>query len=149
MLSGVVAPVGVGLGAPVLGGASLDASMLNMIGGGGTAALLERLQAPAAEPSVAVVLKNMFDPNGTDETNDKDFFSDLKEDIQEECGKYGAVDDCRITTKSAGHVYMKFNTVLAASAAIQGLNSRWFAGKQIAAEYLKVDEFPTSGEDLI
>ena len=82
MLSGVVAPVGVGLGAPVLGGASLDASMLNMIGGGGTAALLERLQAPAAEPSVAVVLKNMFDRLSDEAQSNPNYFTELAEDVR-------------------------------------------------------------------
>ena len=40
-----------------------------------------------AAPSTCVLMKNMFDPNGEDEKNDKDFFSDLKEDVKDECGK--------------------------------------------------------------
>jgi len=97
--------------------------------------------APTAEPSSCALLKNMFDPNGEDERNDKDFFVDLAEDVKEECGKHGAVLDAKIDPKSAGHVYMKFADVEGATKAIASLNGRWFAGKQVAADFIPVAQF--------
>jgi len=108
--------------------------------------LLNRLQggpptAPPSDPSICVILKNMFDPNGEDERNDKDFFHDLKEDIKEECSKHGSVRDAEIDRKSNGCVYMKFDDVDAATRCVSSLNGRWFAGKQINADFVAEDKF--------
>lgn len=35
-----------------------------------------------------------------------------------------------------GEIYVKFETIEAAKAAIQGLNARWFGGRQIAAAFI-------------
>ena len=99
--------------------------------------------APPAEPSSCCLLKNMFDPNGEDETNDKDFFDDLKEDVKEECGKHGTVLDAKIDRRTAGFVYMRFADVEAAGRCVASLNGRWFAGKQISAEYIPEAKYET------
>ena len=64
-----------------------------------------------ANPTKVVLLKNMFDPSGADETSDPRFFDELKEDVMEECGKYDStksVAGAKIDRHSAGHVYMAF-----------------------------------------
>ena len=65
-----------------------------------------------ANPTKVVLLKNMFDPSGADETSDPRFFDELKEDVMEECGKYDStksVAGAKIDRNSAGHVYMAFS----------------------------------------
>ena len=57
---------------------------------------------PLAPPSLCVLMKNMFDPNGEDEKGDPEFFNDLQEDVKEECGKYGAVVSAKVKPTTAG-----------------------------------------------
>ena len=95
-----------------------------------------------ANPTKVVLLKNMFDPSGADETSDPRFFDELKEDVMEECGKYDStksVAGAKIDRNSAGHVYMAFTDADGAKNCLTSLNGRWFAGKQLAAEYCQED----------
>ena len=79
----VAAPLmGGGMGLAPLGG------MAGMAGMMGLGALMP--SEPLATPSACVLLKNMFDPEGEDEKSDPDFFTDLKEDVKDECGKCAA-----------------------------------------------------------
>ena len=80
-------------------------------------------------------------PNGEDERNDKDFFTDLVEDVKDECGKYGTVVDAKILPATPGHVYMKFSDENGATTCIGALNNRWFAGKQITAAFVPEAEY--------
>ena len=76
----IAAPLmGGGMGLAPLGG------MAGMAGMMGLGALMP--SEPLATPSACVLLKNMFDPEGEDEKSDPDFFTDLKEDVKDECGK--------------------------------------------------------------
>ncbi|EOD09713.1 hypothetical protein EMIHUDRAFT_124866, partial [Emiliania huxleyi CCMP1516] len=97
------------------------------------AALLARIGSAA--PSPYVLLKNMFDPAGKDETSDPDFFGDLREDIMEECGKFGKVEAAKVDRASQGHVLLQFDSTGSATKAASSMHSRWFAGKQITAEF--------------
>ena len=84
-----------------------------------------------ANPTKVVLLKNMFDPSGADETSDPRFFDELKEDVMEECGKYDttkSVAGAKIDRNSAGHVYMAFTDADGAKNCLTSLNGRWFAG---------------------
>ena len=93
----VAAPMmGGGMGLAPLGGM---AGMAGMMGMGG---MMGMDAGPVAAPSLCVLMKNMFDPNGDDEKNDPEFFNDLQEDVQEECGKYGAVVSAKVKPTTAG-----------------------------------------------
>ena len=97
-----------------------------------------------ANTTKVVLLKNMFDPSGADETSDPRFFDELKEDVMEECGKYDStksVAGAKIDRNSAGHVYMAFTDADGAKNCLTSLNGRWFAGKQLAAEYCQEDVY--------
>ena len=72
---------------------------------------------------------------GHEETTDPEFFGDLREDILEEVGKNGDVLDCKVLKATAGHVIIKFADVNGAQGTIAKHNGRWFAGKQIGAEF--------------
>jgi len=131
-LSGVLGGVpGLGLGAHLMmggGGAGVEDNI-----GAERAALLARIGSAA--PSPYVLLKNMFDPAGKDETSDPDFFGDLREDIMEECGKFGKVEAAKVDRASQGHVLLQFDSTGSATKAASSMHSRWFAGKQITAEF--------------
>ncbi|KIM66228.1 hypothetical protein SCLCIDRAFT_1211456 [Scleroderma citrinum Foug A] len=107
---------------------------------------LARIEAPpklppANKPSIpqtmqsrSVLLKNMFHP---EEETDRDWDKELGEDVKGECEeKYGKVDAIKVERDSQGEIYLKFAAVESAKKAIQGLNGRWFGGRQITATYI-------------
>ncbi|CAM9418416.1 unnamed protein product, partial [Heterosigma akashiwo] len=89
---------------------------------------------PAGSPSFCFLIRNMFDPST--ETEDG-WDLDVKEDVEEECSKYGPVLHSYVEAqRPGGLVYLLFSTVAAAQQAAQALNGRWFAGRAISVEYL-------------
>jgi len=88
---------------------------------------------PALHPSPCMLLKNMFDPKTETEP---DFHLDIKEDVIEECSKYGQITHAYVERDSQGYVYLKFTSSDGAQKAISALNHRWFAGKMITAEFI-------------
>ncbi|KAL4070908.1 hypothetical protein J3A83DRAFT_4358970 [Scleroderma citrinum] len=107
---------------------------------------LARIEAPPKLPPVnkpsipqtmqsrSVLLKNMFHP---EEETDRDWDKELGDDVKGECEeKYGRVDAIKVEKDSQGEIYVKFASVESAKKAIQGLNGRWFGGRQISATYI-------------
>ncbi|KAF1871239.1 hypothetical protein Lal_00020031 [Lupinus albus] len=88
---------------------------------------------PVGNPSECLLLKNMFDPMTETEP---DFDLDIKDDVQEECSKHGRVKHIYVDKRSAGFVYLRFETVEAASAAQREMHNRWFARRLISAVYM-------------
>ncbi|XP_056160812.1 uncharacterized protein LOC115672899 isoform X2 [Syzygium oleosum] len=84
-------------------------------------------------PSECLLLKNMFDP--TLET-EPDFELDIKEDVQEECSKFGNLKHIFVDKNSAGFVFLRFENTQSASDAQRALHGRWFAGKMITATFM-------------
>ncbi|KAG7975739.1 hypothetical protein I3843_06G114600 [Carya illinoinensis] len=84
-------------------------------------------------PSECLLLKDMFDPKLEMEP---DFDLDIKEDVQEECSKFGTLEHIYVEKNSAGFVYLRFENVQAAVAAQRALHGRWFAGKMITATFM-------------
>ncbi|KAL0391514.1 UNVERIFIED_CONTAM: RNA-binding protein 39 [Sesamum latifolium] len=93
---------------------------------------------PIGTPSECLLLKNMFDP--TTET-DPEFDLDIRDDVQEECSKYGRVKHIHVDKNSAGYVYLRFESVEAASRAQQAMHKRWFARRLISAIFLQPYEY--------
>ncbi|KAJ1398577.1 Splicing factor, RBM39-like [Sesbania bispinosa] len=90
---------------------------------------------PVGSPSECLLLKNMFDPSTETEP---DFDIDIKEDVEEECSKYGRVKHIYVDKRSAGFVYLQFETVEAASAAQRAMHMRWFARRLISAVFMVI-----------
>ncbi|CAK7329463.1 unnamed protein product [Dovyalis caffra] len=84
-------------------------------------------------PSDCLLLKNMFDPKTESEP---DFDLDIKEDVQEECSRFGTVKHIYVDKNTAGFVYMRFENMQAAVSAQRALHGRWFAGKLITATFM-------------
>lgn len=89
---------------------------------------------PSTMQSRSVLMKNMFNP---EEESERDWDKELAEDVKGECEeKYGKVEIIKIEKDSQGEIYVKFGSVEAAKKAIQGLNGRWFGGRQISAAFI-------------
>ncbi|KAL0365686.1 UNVERIFIED_CONTAM: RNA-binding protein 39 [Sesamum angustifolium] len=84
-------------------------------------------------PSECLLLKNMFDPSSEAEP---DFDLDIKEDVQDECSKFGRLKHIYVEKNSAGFVYLRFENAESAIAAQHALHGRWFAGKMITATFM-------------
>ncbi|CAI9109124.1 OLC1v1008881C1 [Oldenlandia corymbosa var. corymbosa] len=95
-------------------------------------------EAPIGNPSECLLLKNMFDP-ATE--SDPEFDLDIKDDVHEECSKYGRVKHIHVDKNSAGYVYLRFESVEAATRAQQAMHKRWFARRLISAIYLQPYEY--------
>ncbi|KAM7274749.1 hypothetical protein ACFE04_016615 [Oxalis oulophora] len=93
---------------------------------------------PIGLPSECLLLKNMFDPSTE---TDPEFDLDIKEDVEEECSRYGAVKHIYVDKHSAGKVYLRFESVEGASKAQQAMHMRWFARRLISAIYLQPYEY--------
>ncbi|GMP64331.1 hypothetical protein CsSME_00025664 [Camellia sinensis var. sinensis] len=84
-------------------------------------------------PSECLLLKNMFDPTLEVEP---DFDLDIKEDVGDECSKFGTLKHIYVDKNSAGFVYLRFENTQAAINAQRALHGRWFAGKMITATFM-------------
>ncbi|KIK70947.1 hypothetical protein GYMLUDRAFT_66156 [Collybiopsis luxurians FD-317 M1] len=108
---------------------------------------LARIDAPPSLPepskpsipqqamqSRSVLLKNMFDP---EEETEKDWDRDLADDVKGECEqKYGQVEAIKVEKETQGEIYVKFDSIESAKKAVQGLNARWFGGRQVSAAFI-------------
>ncbi|KAJ1960734.1 splicing factor [Dipsacomyces acuminosporus] len=88
--------------------------------------------------SVALLLSNMFDPKDEASPN---WASELEEDVKEECSKFGEVQHVVIDPISHGNIYLTFAGADSADLALQSLNRRWFAGRQISATLVSTERF--------
>ncbi|KAL9262829.1 RNA-binding protein 39-like protein [Drosera capensis] len=73
-------------------------------------------------PSECLLLKNMFDANLETEP---DFDLDIKEDVQEECAKYGGLRHIYVDKNSSGFVYLRFERTQSAMRAQSALHGRF------------------------
>ena len=98
--------------------------------------------APQVAPTIAGVLsrcfmiQNMFDVE-EEKRGEPGWELDIKEDVSEECGKFGPVEHCFVESrKNGGFVFIKMSTTEASLKAAENLNGRYFAGRLIALAYI-------------
>nr|GEW03179.1 RNA-binding protein 39 isoform X2 [Tanacetum cinerariifolium] len=147
--SSVTGPLGVG--APLLNGSGsvqaggLPFNGLSAVPVPGLAQMVSPVVAePIGIPSECLLLKNMFDPATEVEP---DFDLDIKDDVEDECSNFGKVKHIHVDKQSAGYVYLRFDSVEAASRAQQAMHKRWFAGKMISAIFLQPYEYDAKFKD--
>ncbi|GAV76352.1 RRM_1 domain-containing protein, partial [Cephalotus follicularis] len=145
--TGIATSIAGSLGAPVLNGSAPNQQTITLPINGQAAVPVPALPvqvfpSPVSEPiglpSECLLLKNMFDP--ATET-DPEFDLDIKEDVEEECSKYGRVKHIYVDKNSAGYVYLRFESVEAAGGAQRAMHMRWFARRLISAIYLQPYEY--------
>ncbi|KAJ6739889.1 SPLICING FACTOR (PAD-1) putative-RELATED [Salix purpurea] len=110
--TGIATSIAGSLGVPLLNGTAPNqqAITLPVVNGqtntGAAAFPALVLPSPAYEsigqPSDCLLLKNMFDPATETEP---DFDLDIKEDVEEECSRYGRVEHVRVDKNSAGYQF--------------------------------------------
>ncbi|XP_019199786.1 PREDICTED: RNA-binding protein 39 [Ipomoea nil] len=145
--SGIASSITGSLGVAGLNGAAPSQAAISLPIGGAPAIPAPILPAqvvaamvpePVGNPSECLLLKNMFDP--AMET-DPEFDLDIRDDVHEECSKYGAVKHIHVDKNSAGYVYLRFDSVESASRAQQAMHKRWFARRSVSAIFLQPYEY--------
>ncbi|XP_057966437.1 uncharacterized protein LOC131156624 isoform X2 [Malania oleifera] len=132
--------------APLLGAAPVvspivpslvQASVPSLVGLPGAGLPVPSTTVPSVDmigvPSECLLLKNMFDPSLETEP---DFDLDIKEDVEDECKKFGKLNHIHVDKNSAGFVYLRFENTQSAIGAQRALHGRWFAGKMITATFM-------------
>ena len=79
-----------------------------------------------------------------EELNDPEEYEIIVEDTQEECEKFGKVLGMKIPkppSKSAGVVFVRFETAESARKARKSLNGRKFAGNIVSAQYDSIETY--------
>jgi len=92
-------------------------------------------------PTNCILLTNMFVMDEVDLSKDPTFFVDLKEEIEEECNKYGEVLQTFIEANKDGNIWVKFREGRGASLAYQTLNNKFFSGRKILCSYVTESTF--------
>ncbi|KAJ6412930.1 hypothetical protein OIU84_005872 [Salix udensis] len=144
--TGIATSIAGSLGVPLLNGSASNQQAISLPINGqtaiGAAAPAPVLPSPAYEPigqpSECLLLKNMFDPATETEP---DFDLDIKEDVEEECSKYGQVEHIFVDKNSAGCVYLRFDSIEAAARAQRAMHMRWFARRLILAVFMPTREY--------
>ncbi|KAJ6819965.1 RNA-binding protein 39-like [Iris pallida] len=142
--TGTASSIAESLGVPGLNGAAPTQQALSLPVNGQSAVpiiptlLPSPLPVPIGEPSDCILLTNMFDPSTETEP---DFDLDIRDEVQDECSKFGAVKHIYVDKNSTGHVYLRFNTVAAAASCQRAMHMRWFAGRAISATYMRPMEY--------
>ncbi|MBA0706078.1 hypothetical protein Golax_018218 [Gossypium laxum] len=144
--SGIATSITSSLGVPLVNGSAPNQQATLPVNGQGAfpAPVLQPIMSttalePIGQPSECLLLKNMFDPATETEP---DFDLDIKEDVEEECSKYGRVKHIYVDKNSGGCVYLRFDSTEAAGKAQRAMHMRWFAGRSISALFM-VKSFST------
>ncbi|KAL4578016.1 hypothetical protein LXL04_014131 [Taraxacum kok-saghyz] len=139
-----VVPGAIGLGASLVNGSGplqVPGTLPSIVP---VPSLPQMVSEPVGIPSECLLLKNMFDPATED---DPEFDLDIKDDVEDECSNYGKVKHIYVDKHSAGYVFVRFESVEAASRAQQAMHKRWFARKMISAIFLQPYEYDAKFKD--
>ncbi|KAK1975269.1 U2 snRNP auxilliary factor [Colletotrichum cereale] len=99
-----------------------------------------------SEETRVLQLLNMVTP---EELMDNDDYEEIKEDVHEECSKFGTVLDTKIPrpvggsrqSAGVGKIFVKFETKEAAKKALQALAGRKFADRTVVTTYFPEENF--------
>lgn len=93
-------------------------------------------------PTNCILLSNMFDIKEVDLTKEPGYFMDLKDEVEEECRKYGDLEKLFIEQDSPdGNVWIKFRDTKGASTTYQTLNNKYFSNRKILCSYVTENTF--------
>lgn len=92
----------------------------------------KQLSVPKIQPTECVVIRNMFNPTTE---SDPEFHLDIKEDVEDEVNKYGAIKHIFVDKDNPkGVVYVRVDSASTGEKVVKSLHGRWFASRQIVAE---------------
>eukprot|EP00927_Polykrikos_kofoidii_P087059 TRINITY_DN9944_c0_g1_i1.p1 TRINITY_DN9944_c0_g1~~TRINITY_DN9944_c0_g1_i1.p1 ORF type:complete len:495 (-),score=102.20 TRINITY_DN9944_c0_g1_i1:459-1823(-) len=118
-------------------------------GVGNPLALTAPMREDVGIPSSFVALHGMFAPKEVNLQNDPSFYTELEEEIRDECHKYGKVQAVHASREgpsglTAGTVWVRFGGLPSATNCRAALDKRWFGGRQIIARFISEDQFSTA-----
>ncbi|GIY31962.1 RNA-binding protein 39 [Caerostris darwini] len=97
--------------------------------------------SPVVVSTQCFILSNMFDPTKEVGSN---WDEDIKNDVIEECRNHGGALHVYVDkTSPEGNVYVKCPNLSVASASVNVLHGRYFAGRVIVASYVPVTQYHT------
>ncbi|CAL9158645.1 unnamed protein product [Musa hybrid cultivar] len=141
--TGAASSIAESLGVPIINGAVPNQHAFGLLANGrsmspAVVSSAQHTPTSVVEPSECLLLKNMFDPSTETEP---DFDLEIKEDVQEECSKFGPVKHIHVEKNSTGFVYLRFESVTAAVSCQRAMQGRWFAGRSVSATFMRPQEY--------
>jgi RNA recognition motif-containing protein len=82
----------------------------------------------------------MVEPEEADE--------DLKEEVTEECSKFGPVERVRLHVVEDVLIFVQFAGTESAAKALESMNGRWFGYRQVHADYCDPERFIRGDFDI-
>lgn len=104
-----------------------------------------KLIGGAENPTNNILVHNMFDKN---EETDLGWEEEIKQEFQEEAGKFGKLKEVVVMSKEeGGMIYASYETVEAAQTCASNFAGRWFDKRQLRVDFKQDDEMPSSKQD--
>jgi hypothetical protein len=92
-------------------------------------------------PTSILLLTNIINLSEIDFATDPKFFYQIREEVKEECGKYGVVENVLVESSAEGNIWVKYVQLKDAKVACEKLNNRNFNGRQILSSFAKEDSY--------
>jgi len=108
----------------------------------------QQLATVTAVGTQCFMLSNMFNP--AHEAGNPHWAQEIRDEVIEECNKYGGVVHIYVDEKSPdGNVYVKCATIASAINTVNALHGRFFSGRTVVGNYIPTQSyhklFPESG----
>jgi RNA-binding protein 39 len=101
-----------------------------------------KLIGGAENPTNNILVHNMFDKN---EETDIGWEEEIKQEFQEEAGKFGKLKEVVVMSKEeGGMIYASYETVESAQTCASNFAGRWFDKRQLRVDFKQDDEMPSS-----
>ncbi|CAF1363759.1 unnamed protein product [Adineta ricciae] len=101
----------------------------------------QQLATVTAVGTQCFMLSNMFDPVTEARQNPK-WAQEIKDEVIEECNKYGGVVHIYIDEKSTdGNVYVKCSSIASAINTVNSLHGRYFSGRTVVGNYIPIQSY--------
>ena len=136
---------GEGLAAPLAKMAGVSPSSGSNANTSTVASQAPPLIGGAENPTNNILVHNMFDKN---EETDLGWEEEIKQEFQEEAGKFGKLKEVVVMSKEeGGMIYASYETVQAAQTCASNFAGRWFDKRQLRVDFKQDDEMPSSKQD--
>lgn len=104
-----------------------------------------KLIGGAENPTNNILVHNMFDKN---EETDLGWEEEIKQEFQEEAGKFGKLNEVVVMSKEeGGMIYASYETVEAAQTCASNFAGRWFDKRQLRVDFKQALDMPSSKQE--
>jgi len=100
----------------------------------------QQLATVTAVSTQCFMLSNMFNPAA--EAGNPTWVQEIRDEVIEECNKYGGVVHIYVDEKSPdGNVYVKCSTIASAINTVNALHGRFFSGRTVVGNYIPTQSY--------